>query len=66
MNDCCDYMSLGMEKLDDAFHEEEDWNHDKWLKEIGDLSYAVGEEEQMSLSRKTVKILANIRDRQGR
>ena len=35
-------------------------------KEKEKFDYAVGEKEQLSLSTRTVKILADIRDRQGR
>ena len=57
--DCCDDMADV--SLKDGFYDEEieiDWKH----KEKEDYGFAVGSKEQMSLSTKTVKTLAKIRN----
>ena len=56
--DCCDEISNA--KLKDGFFEEDETD---WIKkEKDDYAFCVGEREQMSLSDKTVKILAGIRN----
>ena len=57
--DCCDEMSEV--RMEDGFHEEEeiDWR----IKEKDDYTFALGEKEQMSLATKSIRILADLRNK---
>ena len=63
--DCCDDMAEV--KMEDGLYDDTDIGLIDWRKkEKENYSFALGEKEQLSLATKSVKILANIRDRQGR
>ena len=58
--DCCDDMANV--KLKDGMFDDTDEGINNWgPKEKENYSFALGEKEQMSLSTKSIKILANLR-----
>ena len=63
MTDCYEYMREN--HLEDCFHNEDlDEEYTEFNKDtLGDDSFCVGEEENMNLASKTIKILAKIRNK---
>ena len=59
------YEEMMNVRFEDGFQNEDD-DFDWKKREKEDFGFCVGEGEQKNLATKTVKVLANIRDRQGR
>ena len=61
--DCYDYIRAN--HIEDCYHDEDlEEEYIEWLKDTtGDDSFCVGEEENLNLASKTIRILAAIRNK---